>query len=184
VTKDGGKPPVKRTSPAAAAPTTEVQAFKLNHADPTELQKMLTANWAALMAAHGQKAASAKAPALVVSERTRTLFARGSDKELEVLAKLIPALDDALGGKESASKDGRVLRLKSANVPEVIQVLTGLGLQGAVIGLPKANALFITNDAQAKAVRLVVEKLDAGEPARVSKVPPGKEKKGPVKDKR
>jgi len=186
VTKDKDKPTIKPKPPAPPPEAVEVQVFKLKHAQPREVQQLLTNNWTALAAAHGQGAA--KAPSIAVNDRTATLFARGSEKALAVLQGIIPALDDALGGKGNEDKDGRVIRLKNVSVHEANQILTGLGLQNAVIGMPQARALFlVTNDKQAKDVRLVIEKLDAGEPARVTKTPPSKDKpikKGPGKDKR
>ena len=187
IQKDKGKPPVGTKPAAAAAETTEVRVFKLNHADPKELQQMVATHWAALGGTRDPKGGPAKVPTMVVNDRTRTLFARGSEKELALLDKILPELDEALGGKEG--KDGRVIRLKNARVPEVIQVLTGLGLQHTVIGLPKANALFLTaNDGQTKAVRVVVQTLDTPDTRKISKEPSGKDKpvkpiKTPGKDK-
>jgi type II secretory pathway component GspD/PulD (secretin) len=140
-----------------------VKSFELAHADPEEVRQTLTQMWVHVMAAHGARPGPpgpAQPPRLAVDARTRTLFVRGNEKELEAVSELVAVLDGD-PAKPGEGKNARVVRLHHAKVGEVLQVLTGLGLAGQVLALPKSNTLILPhNEAEAREVRAVVEKLD------------------------
>jgi type II secretory pathway component GspD/PulD (secretin) len=145
-----------------------VKAFKLSHADPEEVRQTLTSVWPQLMTARRIRAnAAAGRPAelqLAVSSRLHTLFVRGTEQQLEAVQELVKVLDTAPGESVPESKDLAVVRLRHVKVPEVLQVLNGLGLQGQIIPLPKLNALILPREEEeAKEVRVVLESLDAPE---------------------
>src|SRR5262249_32093480 len=141
---------------------------KLSNADPEEVRQTLMNVWPQVMAARGVRtnAAAGKTadPHLAVSSRLRTLFVRGTEQQLETVQDLVKVLDSAPGESLRESKGLSVVRLQHVKVPEVLQVLNGLGFQGQVIPLPKLNALILPRaEDEAKEVRVVLESLDAPE---------------------
>ncbi len=169
-----GSPDAKK-SPAAKAPEakptkkqdtnqdTQVKAIKLSNAKPEEVRETLTSIWAQLMASRGIPSSGAGTAAPVaVNERTKTLFVRGTEKQLEIVEDLIKVLDTAPGQELPSANGLNVVRLRHTKVDEVLQVLTGLGLQQQVIPLTKVNALILPqSERQANDVRVVIENVDA-----------------------
>lgn len=160
-----GSPDAKKspaTKSAEADQELQVKAIKLSNVSPEEVRETLTAIWPALMTSRGIPASGAGAAAQVaVNQRTKTLFVRGTDKQLEMVENLIKILDTA-PGKEPPSGNGlNIVRLRHAKVEEVLQVLAGLGMQQQVIPLPKMNALILPqSERQANDVHLVIENVD------------------------
>jgi type II secretory pathway component GspD/PulD (secretin) len=140
-----GSPEVKKNS-ASKAPTasqakepeanhdTQLKVIKLSNAKPEEVRDTLTIIWSPLMNSRGIPASMmATGVPVAVNERTKTLFVRGTEKQLEIIENLIQVLDIA-PGQDLPKADGlNVVRLRHAKVDQVFQVLAGLGLQQHVI---------------------------------------------------
>jgi hypothetical protein len=145
------KPVVKPKADAVG-----VQTFDLVRADPEEVRMTITKVIPPRPGNQGLR--------LAVDARTKTLFARGTAKELEAVADIVAILDTPAGKPLPEGKGIRVVRLEHVKVNDVVSVLTGLGLQ-APVALPKLNALILPEgDEAAKDVRTVVEKLDVKTP--------------------
>jgi type II secretory pathway component GspD/PulD (secretin) len=183
--------PTKAPAPArpadgAANGGLRLKCFELAHADPEEVRQTLTQLWGQLTAAHspgrpgvpgfagvpaGAPGVPAGGPRIAVDGRTRTVFVRAPEKDLEAIGDLIAVLD-ADPGRGPEGKNGRVVHLRNTKVNEVLQVLTGLGLQGQVLALPRSNALLLTGpEADGKEVREVIDKLDVERKAETKPAP-------------
>jgi type II secretory pathway component GspD/PulD (secretin) len=146
----------------------QVKSFRLRHADPEEVRQILTQVWTTAAGAKppvgGRPALPvvAKGPRLAVDSRSHSLFVRGTDKEVKVVASLVAILDTEPGQPAPESKDLRVLRLQHAKVDQATQVLSALGLNAHTVALKKTNAIVIISpsDAHAAEIREVIEKLD------------------------
>jgi hypothetical protein len=157
---------VKAPAPAAKAGnggTGDLRTFQLTFADPEEVRQIVTQMGGNMAVRPGSRPPIPMvSPTLriAVDQRTRTLFVRGTEKELEAVADLVAILDADPAKPAPEGKSARVIRLRYAKVPEVTQVLTGLNLQGHVIALPRTNAMLLTGTDAEKEVRAVIEKLD------------------------
>jgi hypothetical protein len=171
------------TAKAGNGDTGDLRTFQLTFADPDEV-KQIVIQMGATLTGRSSPRPTPGVPALsptlrlAVDQRTRTLFVRGTEKELDAVADLVAVLDADPAKPAPEGKNARVIRLRYAKVPEVLQVLTGLNLQGQVVGLPRTNALLLTGTDSEKEVRAVVEKLDV-EPKTTTK-PPVKKPTPPV----
>jgi hypothetical protein len=177
---------VKAPAPKAGnGDTGDLRTFQLTYADPEEVKQIVTQLGASLAARPGSKptppfpAASATLR-LAVDQRTRTLFVRGTEKELDAVADLVAVLDADPAKPTPEGKNTRVIRLRYAKVAEVTQVLTGLNLQGQVVALPRTNALLLTGTDSEKEIRAVIEKLDVE--SKGTTKPPVKKPTPPVGD--
>lgn len=149
------KPAAKPTPPPV-----EVRTFDLSRAQPDTVRQAVTSCWNQYMQLRGQPA-SPMAPRLAIDPRTQTLFARGTEKELEAIGELIGLLDAAPGKASSENKNLQVIHLKHAKPNEVLQILNGLGLQNQVMVLPGSNTLLLPRQAQSMdEVQAVIEKVD------------------------
>jgi type II secretory pathway component GspD/PulD (secretin) len=168
--KSNGKQPgsgpggAKKGDKTAEAPATHLKAFELTRADPEEVRQVLNQLVNTMSAPKpGQPIVmGAVSLRLAVDPRTRTLFARGTDKELDTVSDLVAVLDGEPGKAPAEGKSMRIVHLKHAKVQEVLGVLNNLGYQGQVIALPKANSLVLTQpEGEAKEIReVIIEKID------------------------
>jgi hypothetical protein len=174
----GGQPPAAKPTgpapkavpgrPAEAAPAGDnasaLRCFELTNADPEEVRGILAQVGGTLIKGGPRPVPGATAPnslRMAVDARTHTLFVRGTEKELEAVADLVAVLDADPSKPAPEGKSARVIRLRHAKVPEVMQVLTGLGYQGQILPLPRTGTLLLTGpEAESKEVRSVIEKLD------------------------
>jgi type II secretory pathway component GspD/PulD (secretin) len=148
----------------------QVKTFRLRHADPEEVRQILAQVWTTMPQVKppvGFKpgvptAGAPRVPRFAVDTRSRTLFVRGTDKEVAMAVSLVSILDTEPGQPIPESKDLRVLRLQHAKVDQATAVLTALGLQIHTVPLRKTNALVILSpsDANVAAIRDVIESLD------------------------
>jgi type II secretory pathway component GspD/PulD (secretin) len=176
---------VKAPTPKAGnGDTGDLRTFQLTYADAEEVKQIVTQLGANLAARPGSKPPTPPFPPvsptlrLAVDQRTRTLFVRGTEKELDAVADLVGILDSDPAKPAPEGRNARVIRLRYAKVPEVTQVLTGLNLQGQVIALPRTNALLLIGTDSEKEVRTVIEKLDVESKATTK--PPVKKPTPPV----
>jgi type II secretory pathway component GspD/PulD (secretin) len=153
----------------AAAQAMAVKAFELSHAQPEMVRQTVTSSWSQFMQLRGHKG-NAAPPRIVVDPRTRTLFARGTEQELEGVGELIGLLDAAPGKEPTESKGLQVVRLKHAKASEVLQVLAGLGLQSQAMALPRTNTLLLAGEGMSEA-HSVIEKLDVETKQEATKEP-------------
>jgi type II secretory pathway component GspD/PulD (secretin) len=162
----GGKAPAADKAPAAkespANAEVELKAIKLAHASPEEVRDTLSSVWPALVTARRLPNGGTAAKLSVAADaRTKTLFVRGTDKQLGMVEQLVKILDTAPDQELPTGTGLTVVRLKHAKVDEVTQVLAGLGLQQQVIALPRQNALILPQaERQAKDIRMVIENVD------------------------
>jgi hypothetical protein len=165
---DAKKNPAAKASPAKAAKEpeadhdTQLKAIKLSNAKPEDVRESLSTIWAPLMLSRGMPVAGVGMGApIAVNERTKTLFVRGTEKQLEIVESLVKVLDTPAGQELPSANGFNVVRLRHARVDEVLQVLAGLGLQQHVIPLTKVNALILPQlERLANDVRLVIENVD------------------------
>ncbi len=184
------QPPASGKAPAPAAKagngeTGDLRSFQLAYADPEEVRQIVSQMVPGMLAKPGTRPIPG-APGvpstlrIAVDQRTRTLFARGTEKELDAVAEVVSLLDADPSKSAPEGKSSRIIRLRYAKVPEVQQVLTGLGLQNQVVYLPRTNAMLLVGTEGEKEIRAVLEKLDV-EPRTTSK-PPVKKPTPPVND--
>jgi type II secretory pathway component GspD/PulD (secretin) len=168
------KKPAEETKQAKVKPapveTQQLKTFELAHADAEKVRATLTTVWSSLMGLAGRKVAST--PRLAANTRTRTLFVRGTEKELAAVADLISILDTPAGKALPDGKGLRAVRLQYAKVHEVMQVLSGLGMQNSVVALNELNTLLLPQNGDTNDVRTIIEKLDVEKKS---------EKKQPIK---
>jgi hypothetical protein len=159
---DSKKPDTKVTpkaKPKAAPEPVQLKAFELAHVDAEKMRQTLSTVWPSLMSLKGSTTTTA--PRLAANSRTKTLFVRGTAKELEAVEDLISILDTASGKPLPDGKWLRAIRLEHAKVPEVVTVLNGLGIQSRVIALHELNTLLVGPAEEGSSdIRLVIEKLD------------------------
>jgi type II secretory pathway component GspD/PulD (secretin) len=187
----GDAPLAKAPAPAGKAAgangnTGTLRSFELTNADPEEVRQILMQIGGSLVKSGSRSAPGIPAPPntlrMAVDARTHTLFVRGAEKELDAVADLIAVLDADPAKPAPEGKNAQILRLRHAKVPEVVQVLTGLGLQGQVLSLPRTNTLLLIGpEADARDIRAVVEKLDVERKATTAK-PPVKKPTPPSSD--
>jgi hypothetical protein len=160
--------------------TGDLRTFQLTYADPEEVRGIVTQMGASLTARPGSKPTPGAVTTLrlAVDPRTKTLFVRGTEKELDAVADLVAILDADPSKPAAEGKSTRVIRLRHVQVGEVMQVLTGLNLQNQVIPLTRTKALLLTGTDTEKEIRAVVEKLDV-EPRTSVKPPTGGKKPTP-----
>jgi hypothetical protein len=153
--KAPNKDKTDKTDKEKASNGGEVKVFDLAHADPEAVRQTLTT---ILETRRGTL--PGPLPRIATSPRTKALFVRGGDKEIEVVAELIRILDTAPGAPLPESKTMHIVRLKHAKAPEVFQVLTNLGLQTQVVPLTHINSLLVEKKGDSKEILGVLEKLD------------------------
>jgi hypothetical protein len=171
------------TEKAAAQPTKQpeeplhLKVFALTNADPEEVRQVLNQ---VCQNMHGVRSGVAgpavtpgfpgaappvanHAPRIAVDAKSKTVFVRGTDKQLKVAADVVSLLDAQPGQAPPEVKELKVLHLKQAKADEVMQVLSSLGLNTSVATLKKANAVIVFpgSEAAADEVRQVVERLDS-----------------------
>ena len=101
------------------------------------------------------------APRIAVNRRTRTVFVRGTEKELDTMGDLIKVLESGSDKDIPEMKNLHVYHFKHATPVEAMQVLSSLGLQTHVLQLPKAHSLVVLQSAPAwDQIHEVLEQLD------------------------
>jgi type II secretory pathway component GspD/PulD (secretin) len=150
------KSPTGKAAVAGKPTTPELKAFEVANGNPAEISQTLTAVYTALrgpiQGANGLR--------LAVGPRSKTLFVRGTEKEIEVVGDLLRILDAEPGATAPESKFVKLIRLQNTKVAEVVPVLQALGLQSQVIALPTLNAFVINKETDSKEAQTVIEKLD------------------------
>jgi type II secretory pathway component GspD/PulD (secretin) len=176
----GDSPLAKAPGPAGKAAgtngnTATLRSFELTHADPDEVRQLLTQIGGSLLKSGPRPAPGVPGQTtlrMAVDARTHTLFVRGTEKELDAVTDLIAVLDADPAKSAPESKNAQVIRLRYAKVPEIMPVLTGLGLQNQVLSLPRTNMLLLIGpEADTKDIRAVVERLDIERKAATNKPP-------------
>jgi type II secretory pathway component GspD/PulD (secretin) len=158
-------------APTVKAESLQVKAFALKSADPDEMRQVLTHVLSAATSKAGVRPVNHVAPAgtgprIATDTRSRTIFVRGTDRELKLASEVVSVLEGPSATPGSDNKDFSVIRLHHAKVDEASQVLSTLGLNSAALVLKKANALVVVPSAEVSVadVREVVERLDVPEP--------------------
>ena len=130
----------------------QVRAFELKSANPSEVQQALQKYFAAPVASKAGATAPAATAHVAFDARTKTVFVRGTAAEIEAAGKMIAQLDG-----------GHIIQLKNASVEDVMKVLTSLDIAGKVQSYPKAQLIIVPqNDSHFDQIKTVVEHLDAG----------------------
>ncbi len=172
--KSGGLAADKANEPAL-----QLKTFHLQHCDPMELRQalsqLLQPGIPGGMATTAVRTAAATTiltngrpgPHLVVDDRTRTLFVRGTNSDIEKITGLIEALDTEPGKSASGNSSLHVVRLQHCRAEEVMQTLTGLQLGAQVIVLQRSNVLVVPASSPIlKDIDAVIATLDVpGNPA-------------------
>jgi hypothetical protein len=199
---DSKKPLVRKIeskeAPKAVTPEElHVKSFALRHCEPAELRQalgqllQLTATPGAGIAPTAMRTGTpymgglqGARPGLsyVVDDRTRTLFVRGTQNEIDKVTGLVDVLDSEPGKTPPAQGGLHVIKLQHAKVDEVMQILNGLQLSNQVVALPKSNLLIVPDSLPSvKEIDRVIETLDVPSAAAKEKppAPKGETKKKP-----
>jgi hypothetical protein len=163
----GAKPAPGGTADEPKKDGPQVKTITLNHADPDDVRQVLgLLGYPASMTGTAPQPAPAGTPGngakprVVVDGRTRTVFVRGADKDIEAISDVLAMLDAEPGKPVPEVKNLHLIPLRHAKVDEGLQLLTGLDLANGVVPLRKTNALLVTQAGNFKAVQEVISALD------------------------
>jgi type II secretory pathway component GspD/PulD (secretin) len=176
--RPGAKPaagdPKKKDQPATPPELLKVKAFQLKRTNPEEVRQTLIQLWPHLNgkgedgpSRPGTAVAGAQPmPRIAVSPRTRTLFVRAGKTALETAGELVEVLDGDSDRVGENLKNLAIIRLRHAQVHEVLQVLQPLGLQGTFVALPQMKAIVVLKAGDsAKEIEEVISQADQPTPS-------------------
>jgi hypothetical protein len=127
---------------------TQIKTFEMKDANITDLQQVL---------ARFAPSKSGKPLLVVADPKTKVLFIRGTQADVEVAAKIIAQLE----GEGKTPGPLEVIHLQYTPVDDAMRVLTALELNARVFPCPGHKALILAQgEASLDQVKAVVEKLE------------------------
>jgi hypothetical protein len=152
--------------PAPAPEETQIKIFTLSHASPQEIQQALNQLAGPVAAGKlvspypGVAVGLRTSPRIAVDTASKTVFVRGTAKQVGLVERLLSVLDADPGQPPPEAKGLHLIRLKHAKAGEVMKVLTTLELQAQILPLNGNNSLLFLPGASAEHAREVIGRLD------------------------